>query len=34
MSYLVEAAQVDDVRIFNTQRLKLIELADSKMDDA
>lgn len=31
--YLIEAAQVDDVREFNKQKLKLIELADMKLED-
>jgi len=31
--YLIEAANVDDVRVFNRDRLRLIELADSKVED-
>lgn len=33
VNYLVEAAQAEDVRIFNKEKLKLSDLADSKMDD-
>lgn len=33
MTYLVEAAQVEDVRKFNRERLRLMELADTKMED-
>jgi len=33
MAYLIEAAQVEDVRVFNKERLKLDELAEMKFED-
>jgi hypothetical protein len=29
----VEAAQAEDVRVFNKERLRLMDLADSKIED-
>lgn len=31
--YLLECAQVDDVRTFNKNKLKLMELIDAKLED-
>ncbi len=33
MGYLIECAQCDDVRVFNREKLKLMDLAEMKFED-